>query len=79
MVLSFRPVRAPYIAECSTPSTPTPSPNDFAGEPCVLLPRYQVKNARLSVTGRWLYEEGVFVQALEGKEQTVRALYAIGP
>ena len=39
------------------------------------LPAYREKNQRLNVTGLLLYRQGSFMQALEGEEATVRALY----
>jgi hypothetical protein len=41
-----------------------------------LLARCRENNARLGVTGMLLYKDGNFMQALEGEETTVRALYA---
>ena len=40
-----------------------------------LLPHYREKNLRLGITGLLLYKHGSFMQALEGEEETVRALY----
>ena len=40
------------------------------------LPVYRQKNLRLAVTGLLLYKDGEFMQALEGDEATVRALFA---
>ena len=37
---------------------------------------YREKNVRLGITGLLLYKHGAFMQALEGEEDTVRALYA---
>ena len=41
-----------------------------------LLEQSRDKNLRLEVTGLLLYKEGSFMQALEGDEEVVRALYA---
>ena len=40
------------------------------------LPIYREKNLRLGITGLLLYKQGEFMQALEGDEATVRALFA---
>jgi hypothetical protein len=40
-----------------------------------LLRAARQKNDRLGVTGMLLYRDGRFLQALEGKEHTVRGLY----
>ena len=40
------------------------------------LPHYREKNLRLHITGLLLYRQGEFMQALEGEEATVRALFA---
>jgi hypothetical protein len=42
-----------------------------------LLHRARKKNARLGITGLLLYKRGEFMQALEGEEAAVRALYAV--
>ncbi len=39
-----------------------------------LLEKSRENNARLHVTGMLLYQDGLFMQALEGDEETVRAL-----
>ena len=41
-----------------------------------MLVHWRETNARLGITGLLLYKEGAFIQALEGDEQTVRAMYA---
>jgi hypothetical protein len=41
-----------------------------------LLQHAREKNARLGITGILLYKKGSFMQALEGEESAVRALYA---
>ena len=41
-----------------------------------LLASARSKNARLELTGALLYENGRFIQVLEGPEVAVRALYA---
>ena len=41
------------------------------------LPVYREKNLRLGITGLLLYKQGEFMQALEGDETTVRALFAV--
>ena len=41
-----------------------------------LLENSRSKNARLELTGALLYENGRFIQVLEGPEAAVRALYA---
>ena len=41
------------------------------------LPAFREKNARLGVTGLLLYQDGAFMQALEGAEPTVRELFAV--
>ena len=46
-----------------------------AAELLKLLPAYRENNLRLNVTGLLLYKQGSFMQALEGEEDTVRALY----
>ena len=40
------------------------------------LPAFREKNARLGITGLLLYQDGAFMQTLEGDEAAVRALYA---
>ena len=37
---------------------------------------FREKNVRLGITGLLLYKHGSFMQALEGEEEAVRALYA---
>ena len=41
-----------------------------------LLHRARENNARLGITGLLLYKQGTFMQAIEGDEMAVRALYA---
>jgi hypothetical protein len=41
-----------------------------------LLVKAREKNSRLGVTGMLLYQDGNFMQALEGEEPAVRQLYA---
>ena len=41
----------------------------------VLLKYARIKNERLAVTGMLLYRDGFFMQALEGEEETVEALF----
>jgi hypothetical protein len=41
-----------------------------------LLARARAKNTQWGITGLLLYKRGVFMQALEGEEAAVRALYA---
>lgn len=45
------------------------------GELLEMLTLYREKNTRLGITGLLLYKEGAFIQALEGEEATVRALF----
>ena len=40
-----------------------------------LLAKAREKNARLGVTGMLLYDDGNFMQVLEGPKETVKALY----
>ena len=40
------------------------------------LTLYRAKNLRLGITGLLIYRQGEFMQALEGEEATVRALFA---
>ncbi len=40
-----------------------------------LLEKARVKNERLGVTGLLLYQDGAFIQVLEGEKETLRALY----
>src|ERR1700761_3092122 len=40
-----------------------------------LLMRARLNNGKLSVTGMLIYHDGVFLQALEGDEQSVRGLF----
>ncbi|WP_210517394.1 BLUF domain-containing protein [Hymenobacter terricola] len=47
-----------------------------AGQLQELLAQARPENARLAVSGMLLYSEGMFVQAIEGPEEAVRALYA---
>ncbi len=42
----------------------------------ILLKFARVKNERLGITGLLLYRDGFFMQALEGEEETVDALFA---
>ncbi len=48
------------------------SEDDLTG----LLHQARAKNVRLGITGLLLYKNGTFMQALEGEESKVRALYA---
>ncbi len=48
-----------------------------ADELTELLRRSREKNGRLGITGLLLYKRGEFMQALEGEEASVRALYSI--
>jgi hypothetical protein len=41
-----------------------------------LLTKAREKNIRLGVTGMLLYDDGNFMQVLEGQKETVKALYA---
>jgi hypothetical protein len=41
----------------------------------LLLKYARIKNERLAVTGMLLYRDGFFMQALEGEEETVDALF----
>lgn len=42
----------------------------------VLLKFARVKNEKLGITGMLLYRDGFFIQALEGEQATVEALFA---
>ena len=42
----------------------------------VLLQQARANNSRSGITGLLLYKRGLFMQALEGEETAVRALYA---
>lgn len=46
------------------------------GELLELLRKARARNARLDVSGLMLYKQGTFMQALEGEETAIRALYA---
>ena len=41
------------------------------------IEQFRAKNARLGITGLLLYKHGAFMQALEGEEEAVRAIFAI--
>lgn len=53
-------------------ATRTPSPAQLQE----LLAQARATNARLQISGMLLYSEGMFVQVIEGPEETVRGLYA---